>query len=353
MQQNTEKQLSTLYEQYGYKRYIMSKFEEYDLYAKNKSFINNENIITFTDLHGRLLALKPDVTLSIVKNTAGDNESLVKVYYNESVFRSSKATHDIKETTQTGLELIGDIDLYSQAEVLSLACQSLKAASEDYLIDISHIGFVSGLVDQAVEDEVLKREIVNFISRKNSHQLKKLCEDHGVDADITEKLIKLVSIYGGFKDAIKSARELVINDAMSSSLDELERIYNAASVLCDCSKVNLDFSIVNDMRYYNSVIFQGYIKGVPDYVLSGGRYDRIVQKMGRDACAIGFGINIDMLPNHSNNRQYDVDCLIVCGSNTDECKIASTVKDAHMSGKTVRVTNDENTKLKYKEFIKL
>ena len=75
--------------------------------------------------------------------------------------------------------------------------------------------------------------------------------------------------------------------------------------------------------------------------------------MGRDAGAIGFGINIDMLPTHSNNKQYDVDCLIVCGKNTDEQKIASAVKNAHFSGKTVRVTNDENTKLKYKELINL
>ena len=61
--------LRSLYEQYGYARYKMSKFEEYDLYARNKDFLISDSVITFTDTNGRLMALKPDVTLSIVKNS--------------------------------------------------------------------------------------------------------------------------------------------------------------------------------------------------------------------------------------------------------------------------------------------
>ena len=60
--------LRKLYEQYGYKKYKMSKFEEYDLYLENKSFLPSQQVITFTDLSGKLMALKPDVTLSIAKN---------------------------------------------------------------------------------------------------------------------------------------------------------------------------------------------------------------------------------------------------------------------------------------------
>ena len=59
--------LRSLYSEYGYERYRMSKFEEYDLYSRNKDFLFSENVITFTDTNGRLMALKPDVTLSIVK----------------------------------------------------------------------------------------------------------------------------------------------------------------------------------------------------------------------------------------------------------------------------------------------
>ena len=79
--------LRTLYRKYGYKQYKMNKFEEYDLYLKNKDFLVSDGIITFNDTNGKLMALKPDVTLSIVKNSR-DGE-LNKLYYSENVYRLS------------------------------------------------------------------------------------------------------------------------------------------------------------------------------------------------------------------------------------------------------------------------
>ena len=80
--------LRAIFEQFGYRKFKMSKFEEYDFYAENRSFLNSENILTFTGLDGKLLALKPDVTLSIVKNTRGSREAAERVYYNENVYRA-------------------------------------------------------------------------------------------------------------------------------------------------------------------------------------------------------------------------------------------------------------------------
>ena len=75
--------LNELYESYGYKRFKMSKFEPYELYTENKDFLNTGQIITFTDLDGELLALKPDVTLSIMKSGLG----IGRIYYNENIYR--------------------------------------------------------------------------------------------------------------------------------------------------------------------------------------------------------------------------------------------------------------------------
>ena len=60
--------LRNLYRNHGYRQFKMSKFEEYDLYSKNKDFLVSDGVITFNDTDGKLLALKPDVTLSIIKN---------------------------------------------------------------------------------------------------------------------------------------------------------------------------------------------------------------------------------------------------------------------------------------------
>ena len=122
-------ELRSLYEKYGYIQYKMSKFEEYDLYVKNKDFLVSDSIITFNDTNGKLLALKPDVTLSIIKNTQDAAGSVQKVYYNENVYRVSKGTHTFKEIMQTGLECIGDIDTFNICEVVALAAKSLNAIS--------------------------------------------------------------------------------------------------------------------------------------------------------------------------------------------------------------------------------
>ena len=124
--------LGQLYHRYGYIRYKISKFEEYDLYVQNKSFLISDNVLTFTDTDGKLMALKPDVTLSIVKNSLDADHSIQKVYYNENVYRTSQGAGEFKEIMQTGLECIGDIDTYSVGEVIMLAAKSLESISKKY-----------------------------------------------------------------------------------------------------------------------------------------------------------------------------------------------------------------------------
>lgn len=112
-------QLAKLYESYGYSYYKVSRFEEYDLYARNRNFLSGGQILTFNDADGRLMALKPDVTLSIVKNTK-DDADMQKIYYKENVYRVLHSGEGFREIMQSGLECIGDIDMYATAEVLSL-----------------------------------------------------------------------------------------------------------------------------------------------------------------------------------------------------------------------------------------
>ncbi|MBQ9067200.1 MAG: ATP phosphoribosyltransferase regulatory subunit, partial [Clostridia bacterium] len=120
-EENAVYQLRSLYAEYGYQPYKMSKFEEYDLYARNKDFLVSDGIITFTDTNGKLMALKPAVTLSIHKNSKDVPHCTQRVYYNENVYRISGETHEYKEIMQTGLECMGIIDFFNTMEVLDLA----------------------------------------------------------------------------------------------------------------------------------------------------------------------------------------------------------------------------------------
>ena len=170
--------LRALYNRYGYTQYKMGKFEEYDLYARNKDFLISDSVITFTDLNGKLMALKPDVTLSIVKNTTDRPEDLQKLYNNENVYRVSKGSRSFREITQVGLESLGRIDDYCILEVLLLAARSLQCISPDAILDISHLGLLSRLIDSLGVRPEDKPKLLSCIGDKNLHDLARLCR-HG------------------------------------------------------------------------------------------------------------------------------------------------------------------------------
>ncbi len=344
--------LRRIYEQYGFAQYKMSKFEEYDLYVRNKDFLVGDGIITFNDTDGKLLALKPDVTLSIIKRTKDDPQVTQKVYYNENVYRISKSTHSFKEIPQTGLECIGNIDLYAMTEVTMLAVKSLSAISESYVLDLSHLGVVSSLVGGLSLDEEQQKAVLHCIGEKNPHGIREICREAGVDESMAEKLITLTYAYGEPHEVYEVLRSLDMNEEGQNAVNELETITNALASVGLSDRVRIDFSVSGDMNYYSGVVFRGFVDGVPDGVLSGGRYDGLMKKMGRKAGAIGFAVYLDVLARlHRNEKKYDVDMLILYDEDTDPGELCRAVELLKDSGKQVMAQRKVPEGLRFRELI--
>ena len=344
--------LRGLFEQYGYKKFKMSKFEEYDFYADNRSFLSSENILTFTGLDGKLLALKPDVTLSIVKNTKGSRENAERVYYNENVYRARKGAGEYKEIMQVGLEYIGEVDDYATLEVLLLAQKSLKAISEQYIMDLSHMGFVAGLMEEVNLPYAQQKAVLSCISEKNPHGVRSICAEAGTADELTQKLATLASLYGPLEATLEQAKDLCCNAKMEQAVAELEGILRCLKIGGNEKNVNLDFSIVNDMDYYTGVIFQGFIDGVPAGILSGGRYDNLIHKMGKNADAIGFAVYLDLLERfETTEKEYDVDTLLLYEDGVDTAALAKAAQMLTDNGQSVLVQKKNTGNVKYKQLL--
>lgn len=282
--------LRALYRSYGYSQFKMRKFEEYDLYVKNKDFLISDSVITFTDTNGKLMALKPDVTLSIIKNTK-DAPGVQKLYYNENVYRVSNRTHAFKEIMQVGLECIGEVDSKCVIEVLTLAEESLKSISESYVLDISHMGIISEILDKCGASFECRKKVLQCIGEKNLHELAAVCNADGFDSQMTALLKKLTLTCGKVGEVMPEIVDMLSGVVSEQSILELENIAAALN----SEFVNIDFSVVNDMNYYNGIVFKGFIAGIPTGVLSGGQYDKLMKKMGKSSSAIGFAVYLDML----------------------------------------------------------
>ena len=344
--------LRALFEQYGYKKFKMSKFEEYDFYADNRSFLSSETILTFTGLDGKLLALKPDVTLSIVKNTKGNREAAERVYYNENVYRARKGVGEYKEIMQVGLEYIGEVDEYATLEVLLLAQKSLKAISDQYIMDLSHMGFVAGLMEEVNLPYAQQKAVLSCISEKNAHGIRAICTEAGLAGEMTQKLEALASLYGGLESTLEKAKALCCNEKMEQAVAELEGILRCLKIGGNEQNVNLDFSIVNDMDYYTGIIFQGFINGVPSDILNGGRYDNLLHKMGRDADAIGFAVYLDLLERfETTEKEYDVDTLLLYEEGVDTAALAKAAQMLTDNGQSVLVQKKNTDNVKYKQLL--
>ena len=346
--------LRSLYKQYGYLPFKMSKFEEYDLYVRNKEFLVSDSVITFNDTDGRLLALKPDVTLSIIKNGTDEPGSKQKVYYNENVYRVSGSTHLFKEILQSGIECIGDIELFDLYETLYLAAKSLSIISDRFVLDVSHMGLISAVLDSASANDDFKRSALSLIANKNSHDTRKLCREYGVDAASEDLIIALIECCGTPSDVLSRLAFLSDVPAAKSAYDELSGV---CKVLCGTEfedNIRIDFSVVNDMGYYNGIVFKGFLDGICEGVLSGGEYDVLMRRMGRKSKAIGFALYLDLLEElEQGSDDVDVDVLLIYGEKSKADFVLKKQQELVCCGKSVLCARNVPPMLRFAEIYDL
>ncbi len=343
--------LRALYNTYGYAQYTMSKFEEYDLYARNKDFLISDSVITFTDTNGKLMALKPDVTLSIVKNSKDEPNAVQKVYYNENVYRVSKGSHSFKEIMQVGLECLGAIDEYCICEVLTLAAESLRHISPACILDVSHIGLISDLIDRIGVPSEKKSELFKCIGEKNTHELQSLCQKVGV-ADAAIDTLKQVVTTVGRPSKVLPPLTALLSDL--PSWGDFERIVRALENDVIGENLRIDFSVVGDIHYYNGIVFKGFINGLPAAVLSGGQYDKLMQKMKRQSGAVGFAVYMDMLERLDNTAsEYDVDIVLLYDKTADLAVLRGKVSELIQGGFSVLAQREKTETIRYKQLMRL
>ena len=345
-------ELRALYLGYGYRPYKVGKFEEYDLYMRNKKFLASEQVLTFSDTNGKLKALKPDVTLSIVKNAKSDGHTQ-KLYYTETVYRVPRNAYGFREIMQTGLECIGRVDDYATGEVLMLAARSLETISARYVLDVSDVGVLSGvLAEEPIGDSECAR-LLSLVGEKNLHGLTIACAELGVSGLTARRLTDLVLACGPLKTTLARVEALDLPQTSREALAGLGRMSDMLTAY-GILNVNLDFSVVNDMDYYNGLVFRGFVEGIPAGVLAGGRYDNLLLRMGKHGEAIGFAVYLDQLERLAAAKPaYETDALVLYDDATDPLAIVRATEALRARGLSCRVQREEEPCPACREIVRL
>ena len=302
-----ERRLAKLFKSFGYSEVVTPGIEFYDMFSGSSRHFRQEIMYKLTDSKGRLIVLRPDSTVPIARLASTRLAAAVlplRLYYNQPVYENNallKGRSD--EIAQSGIELIGGEDTErADYEAMCLALESLdRFDSDNFRFEIGDIGYFKELVARLGTDDSTKEEIRLLISAKNYPALNDLLDSVG-DTPVTAALKALPRLFGGV-EVFDKALGLFKDERIEAILAHLKEVYLRLSELGFGGKISVDLGIVSHADYYTGIVFKGYLSGVGQAVLKGGRYDGLLAEFGRPCPAVGFGVNCDDVANYLRRNE--------------------------------------------------
>ena len=294
-----EQKLRSIFRSCGYSEIETPTIEFYDVFSSDEGSMPQENMFKFFDQQGRILVLRPDITIPVARITATkcrDAAYPLRFSYIGNVFRYNDfGGGKQNEFTQAGIEVLGVSTPESDAEVISIAINALKATGlESFQVDIGQVEFFKGLMEETGLCEEDTSKVCMLIDRKDYVGLEEFLNS----CDIRKNLKKLIFDLPGFfgsTDVIDRVEALNIN---KRSRDALENIRQVLKILDDYGQgqyVSVDLGMLRGLDYDTGIIFRGFTHGVGFPILTGGRYDRLVGEFGKDCPATGFSLGINLI----------------------------------------------------------
>ena len=321
LKRDIESKLRSIFIKSGYDEVSTPSYEYYDAFSSGAGSYLQEKMIKFFDLQGSILALRPDLTIPIARMATSklmDNSDNQRLFYIENSFRIEKpAVGRSSEFSQAGIELIGENSKGSDAEVISVAIECLLSCGlSDFKIDIGQVSLFKAIVaEYGFEDDTYDK-IRHLIDSKNEFELNKLLVSIGTDEDLKAKLFELMTLFGG-KEIFPKARALSTNPSCIKAVNDLEKVYD---LLCDfgyADYICIDFGMLHDISYYTGTIFRGITDKIGFPILTGGRYDSLLDDFGKDVPATGFALWVKRLMIVLEREEklegfYETDYVVSC-----------------------------------------
>ncbi len=273
-------------------------FEYHGLFSGGISPIDDEDIIKTIDRDGKIVVLRPDMTIPTARIAATglkDCQRPLKLFYGGNVYRMDRKSRGTgTEICQVGAEIYGGSGMSPDLEIMAMAKDSFHLAGVlDYKIDIGHVGIVKGVFEDINLPEEDKMHIINLIREKNLVELEREVSLLSVDTVHKEIICKLPQFFGKPEEVFERINEIAINETARNSVDYLYEMFKKCSEMGLGHNLIIDAGMIGNMKYYTGFIFRGYARGTGSAVISGGRYDDLLEKLGEDSTAAGFAIYID------------------------------------------------------------
>lgn len=318
IKRNLEQKLRALFRSCGFNEIETPTIEFFDVFASEDA-MPQENMFKFFDQQGRILVLRPDITVPVARITASkfkDAEYPLRFSYIGNVFRYNEyGGGKQNEFTQAGIEVLGVNTPQSDAEVISIAIQALKETGlENFQIDIGQVEFFNGLMEEAGLSEEDVSRVRTLIDRKDYVGLEEFLNRSLID-DNLKKLISGLPGYFGSVDVIEKVKAFKLNKRSGDALENIRRVLDILRDFGHEKYVSVDLGMLRGPAYDTGIIFRGFTYGAGFPILTGGRYDKLVGEFGKECPATGFSLGINMIIMALQRQKVEIekpstDCLV-------------------------------------------
>ena len=332
--------LERTFETFGYDEVIIPTVEYYKTFSIDDECMDEEKIYKFFESSGRILALRPDMTLPIarvVSTKMKEVETPIRLRYTSNIFRVNRKFGGKKnEYTDLGVELIGVPELDGDIEVLTMALEGFKKLNiSNFKLEIGNIKFFNEIFDKSKIKEDEKEKLAELIEEKSLIELEKFLDSLEIEESKRKFLKRLPWLFGD-EDILNNDIEFKDDKGVMSTILYLKKINKILKDLGYEENITFDLGMVPGVNYYTGIIFKGYIEGARAPVLSGGRYDNLIKSFGRDLPAVGFSIDVDLILENINfnNEEKIKEYIIYYGKN----KLVQAIKESRaIRDKGIRV----------------
>lgn len=313
----TEGCVRDVLERRGYREIVTPALEYYDVFLQAASPLDQEAMFKLTDRSGRLLVMRPDSTTPIARIAATklSRERLPQhLYYVQNVYRADAGNGHMAETAQAGAELLGADGILADLDIITAAIDVMNTAAGAYCIELGHAEIYKALISQLGAPAETAETIRRLIETKAFASLGDVLEPYQ-DNEAYGALKAMPTLFGG-AEVLQEVEKLTQNPKVLDAVCYLERIYTALKNAGRGDNVMIDLGLVHEMDYYTGIMFRGYLGRAGGTVVSGGRYDGLCARFGRQIPAVGFAVDLDGLAQPAQALGTKGGTLVFCTPDT-------------------------------------
>ena len=311
-----QEKIEHVFASYGYEEITTPSIEYYQTYYKAFETLEDRNMYKFFDQDGEILTLRMDMTVPIARAITShgiDNEKPVRLRYCENVYTVCQSFAGKRnEVTDCGIELIG-LDQNSDIEVVSCALDAMRCIqSKSYIVEIGNVQFFKTACDALNLKEDIRMQLADLIDRKSMVELEDYLESLDMPAKARIFFLRLPFL-AGKEQILNLAYDISFTNDLKKIVVELKNLYKKLSELGYEKEVTFDLAKVPHLHYYTGIIFEGFIEGIGSAVLSGGRYDHLLEKFGPEQGACGFSVKLDEIVDQMPDEEAESKIKIYYG----------------------------------------